>query len=102
MASYKEPSFNERTAAAREARERALKLLAAKPAPDPVAAAARAAAAAEKAAARSEAMAQTKADKIAAREAAAQKSAAAIKPKLTPEEEKALRDARYAARKNRK
>jgi len=109
MASYKDPSFTERTAAAREARERALKRLAEKPAPDAatVAAraatlAARAAAAAQKAAERREAIARAKADKIAAREAAAQKASAAAKPKLTPEEQKALRDARYAARKNRK
>jgi len=94
---------------ARKAREKALELLAKKPVMDEAAIAernaarlAREAAAAEKSAARRAAIAQAKADKAAAREAEAAKAAASVKPKLTPEEQKALRDARYAARKNRK
>lgn len=110
MASYKDPSFQERTANAQQAREKALKLLAKKPVLDEAAIAertaarlAREAAAAEKSAARREAIAKAKADKIAAREAEAERIAAATaKTKLTPEEQKALRDARYAARKSRK
>jgi hypothetical protein len=102
MAAYKEPSFQERTALAQQAREKALAKLAAKPALDPAevarrqaASLAREAAAAEKRAARKAAIAQAKADKI---EAA--KVAAPVVP--TEAELKAARDERYAARKKRK
>jgi hypothetical protein len=67
---FKVPDFTERAALAREAKERALEKLRAKPAPDPAA-------------------------------IAAKVEAAAAKP-LTAEEQKAIRDARYAARKARK
>lgn len=106
MASYKDPSFQERTALAAKAREKALKALAAKPALDPAVVAereaarlAREAAAAEKSAARKAEIAQAKADKKAAAEAAL---AASQKPVPTEAELKAARDERYAARKNRK
>ena len=106
MASYKDPSFQERTALAAKAREKALKALAAKPALDPAIVAereaarlAREAAAAEKSAARKAEIAQAKADKKAAAEAAL---AASQKPVPTEAELKAARDARYAARKKRK
>jgi hypothetical protein len=106
MASYKDPSFQERTALAAKAREKALKALAERPALDPAIVAereaarlAREAAAAEKSAARRAAIAQAKADKQAAAEAAA---AASRKPVPTEAELKAARDARYAARKQRK
>lgn len=106
MASYKDPSFQERTALAAKAREKALKALAAKPALDPAIVAereaarlAREAAAAEKSAARKAEIAQAKADKKAAAEAAL---AASQKPVPTEAELKAARDQRYAARKNRK
>jgi hypothetical protein len=102
MASYKDPSFQERTALAAQARAKALALLAAKPAPDPALVAerqaarlAREAAAAEKSAARKAAIAQAKADKAEAAKAAV----------VTPPSEaelKAARDERYAARKKRK
>ena len=102
MASYKDPSFEERTALARQAREKALAKLAAKPALDPAvvaerkaAQAAREQAAAEKSAAKKAAILQAKADKIAAAEAAAA-------PVMSEEELKAARDAKYAARKKRK
>jgi Family of unknown function (DUF6481) len=102
MASYKEPSFQERTALARQAREKALKQLAAKPPPDEALLAqrtaarlAREAAAAEKSAARKAAIAQAKADKLAAAQAP-------VKPGLSEAELKAARDERYAARKGRK
>ena len=102
MASYKDPSFQERTALAQQAREKALKQLAAKPALDPALIAernaarlAREQAAAEKSAARRAAIAQAKADKIAA-------SLIPAKPVPTEAELKAARDARYAARKNKK
>ncbi|HQV03041.1 MULTISPECIES: DUF6481 family protein [unclassified Novosphingobium] len=103
MASYKEPSFQERTALAQQARAKALAKLAAKPAPDPAevakrqaAAAAREQAAAEKRAAAKAAQAQAKADKLAA-------AAAPPEPTGPTEAElKAARDERYAARKKRK
>ncbi len=102
MASYKDPSFQERTALAKQAREKALKLLAAKPEPDAAliaerqaALAAKEAAAREKSAARKAAIAQAKADKIAASQ---------VPEKVMPSEAelKAARDARYAARKKNK
>lgn len=102
MASYKEPSFQERTALAQQARDKALKRLAAKPAADPAAEAQRAAtrlareaAAAEKSAARKAALQQAKADKQAAAKIIAP-------PAPTEAELKAARDERYAARKKRK
>ena len=106
MASYKDPSFEERTALARQAREKALAKLAAKPALDPAvvaerkaAQAAREKAVAEKSAAKKAAIEQAKADKAAAAEAAAE---AAKAPVVSEEELKAARDAKYAARKKRK
>ena len=106
MASYKDPSFQDRTALAREAREKALKQLAAKAPVDPAVIAqrqaaelARAAAEADKRAAKKAALEQAKADKLAAAEAAAE----AAKIHLpTAAELKEARDARYAARKKRK
>jgi Family of unknown function (DUF6481) len=102
MASYKDPTFQERTALAQAARAKALAKLAAKPAPDAelmeqrkAARLAREAAAAEKSAARKAAIAQAKADK----------AAAALAAVVTPPSEaelKAARDERYAARKKRK
>ena len=102
MASYKDPSFEERTALARQAREKALAKLAAKAPLDPAivaerqaAQAAREKAQAEKSAAKKAAMLQAKADKQAAAEAAKA-------PVVSEEELKAARDAKYAARKKRK
>ena len=106
MATYKDPSFAERTALARQAREKALAKLAAKPPLDPAvvaerqaAQAAREQAQAEKSAAKKAAIEQAKAEKAAAAEAAA---AAAVVPVASEEELKAARDAKYAARKKRK
>lgn len=108
MASFKEPSFQERMASAGQARNKALEKLRTKPALDPAeveqrraafeAKEAKAAALrAEKKEARERAIAERKA---AALEAATE--AASKQPKkLTPEEQKAARDARYAARKKR-
>lgn len=102
MASYKEPSFQERTALAQKAREKALKKLANKPPVDEAVVAkrvearlAREAAAAEKSRARREAIQQAKEEKLAA-------AKAAEKPVPTEAELKAARDERYAARKKRK
>lgn len=121
MANFKLPDFNERTAAALAAKERALEKLRAKAAPDPAVIAERQAkqaareqVAAERRAARLAAIAEEKAMKLAAQEAAAAAAVAAAeleeasrpglkeKPELSPEEQKAIRDARYAARKARK
>ncbi|MDE2595535.1 MAG: hypothetical protein KGL44_01525 [Sphingomonadales bacterium] len=106
MASYNDPSFQERTALARQAREKALKQLAAKPPVDEAVLAernaarlAREAAQAEKSAARKAAIQQAKADKLAA---AAAIAAIPVPAAPTEAELKAARDARYAARKKRK
>jgi hypothetical protein len=120
MAGFKIPTFEERTAAAREAKQRALDKLRAKPAIDPEVVAARAAAAeareaaaAERRAAHKAAIEAEKAAKEQARaqaqleaEEAAERAAAARRPGPapvlpTPAELKAARDARYAARKSR-
>jgi hypothetical protein len=109
MRGYKEPSFQDRTSAAAQAKDRALAQLKAKPAPDPehlarqaAKAAAKQAAAAEKRAAalREREEAKAAAELRAAEEAAA--IAAAAPPVLTEADRKAARDAKYAARKNRK
>ena len=102
MASYNDPTLEERTALAKAARDKALAKLAAKPKIDDAvlaeriaAAAARDAAQAEKSAAKKAAIAQAKADK----------KAASMVPEVIPpteEELKAARDAKYAARKKRK
>ena len=93
---------------AQDAKQRALDKLRAKPAADPAvvqaridAAAAKEAAAAEKREARRIEMAEAKAAKEAAKAEREAAQAAAAKP-LTPEEQKAIRDAKYAARKARK
>ena len=116
MAAFKAPDFNERTAAAKAAKQRALDQLRAKPAPDAATLAAQAAArdereaaAAALSAAKKSAIADAKAAKQAAKAAAeleAANAAPAVKAVVVPElsavEQKALRDARYAARKSRK
>ena len=108
MAGFKVPDFAERAKLAQEAKQRALDKLRAKPAADPAvvqaridAATAKEAAAAEKRDARRAEMADTKAAKEAAKAEREAAEAAAAKP-LTPEEQKAIRDAKYAARKARR
>ncbi|WP_419808572.1 DUF6481 family protein [Sphingomonas sp.] len=120
MAAYKTPTFEDRAASARAAKDQALEKLRNKAAPDPEQVAARAAARAardaveaEKRAARQQALADAKAAKEQARaeakaaaEAAAEAAAALRRPAPPPkmptaEEMKAARDARYAARKAR-
>lgn len=102
MAGYKEPGFQDRVAAAAEARAKALERLKAKPPVDPAVLEARAAKARE----REELQARRSAEKAQAREEARKiaeaKKAAAIVPEPTEAERKAARDARYAARKARK
>lgn len=110
MAAYREPGFQERVALAARAKSAALERLRTKPPIDEAEQAARAAralaretAAAEKRAAKraaSEAAAAAKAAK--AIEASAAVEARADETVLSDAERKAARDARYAARKNRK
>lgn len=106
---FKEPGFQERVAAANRAKDKALEKLRNKPPVDEAEVArqlakrqAKEAAAAEKRAAARQAREEARAAK---RERALEAAEAAIKaqPKvLTEAERKAARDARYAARKNRK
>jgi len=112
MAGYKSPDFNERTAAARDAKQKALDQLREKPAIDPAVLAerqaareARDAAAAERRAARQRAIEEAKAAKLAEKQRIADEkeaAEAAKAPQRTEAELKAARDARYAARKARK
>ena len=113
MAGFKAPDFNERTAAARAAKQKELDRLREKPALDPAVLAERKAAqerreaaAAEKRAARQRALEEAKAEKAARDAAKAEEKAAAAaeqaKPAKSEAELKAARDARYAARKARK
>jgi len=115
LRSFKDPSFQDRVASASKAKQKALDQLRAKPPVDEALMAARrqereardraleeerAGKAREKAATRAE-KASVKAAELAAAEAAVALKAARLKPS-TPEEMKAARDARYAARKARK
>ena len=99
---FKNPTFQDRTAQAADAKTKALNQLRTRPQPDEATVAARLAAAER----RQAQLAEKSAAKQAAREAAAQaKADAAAKaavPAPTETERKAARDARYAARKNRK
>lgn len=103
--SFKNPSFQDRNEAAAQAKQKALDRLRAKPPVDPQVLADRLAAREKREAAEAEKRAAKKAAAEAAKAAkaaeAAAREAAAPKP-LTEAEKKAARDARYAARKNRK
>ncbi|GGG95434.1 hypothetical protein GCM10007420_08760 [Glycocaulis albus] len=112
MAGFKSPDFNERTAAARAARQAAVEQLRNKPAPDPAVLAERQAAraareeqrAAKKAEAEEAKAKRAEAARIKAEAAqadAAKAAAEAAVPERTEAELKAARDARYAARKAR-
>ena len=110
MAGFKQPTFQDRAAAAADAKSKAQALLAKRASIDPEAAAqkqaareAREAKERERNAARKAAADQAKAEKAEAALAAqaAKAAEAAPKPMLSEAERKALRDARYAARKAR-
>ena len=112
MKSYKDPSFQDRVGRAQEAKQKALETLRSKPGVDDKVAAERRAARLKREAAENEKRAARKAAEQAAREAkaaaaaakaeAALKAAAAVPAPPTEAERKLARDARYAARKNRK
>jgi uncharacterized membrane protein len=103
MPSFKAPTFQERTALAAQAKQAALEKLKAKPPVDEAVLAERRAAAL----AREAALLKAREEKLAARalekaqKDAAKAEQAAASAGLTPEEQKAIRDAKYAARKNR-
>jgi Family of unknown function (DUF6481) len=103
MPSFKAPTFQERTALAAKAKLAALEKLKAIPPVDEAVLAERRAAAL----AREAAQLKAREEKLAARELekaqkdAAKAEMAAATAGLTPEEQKAIRDAKYAARKNR-
>jgi hypothetical protein len=112
MKTYQNFSFQDRAAQGSKAKQEKLDLLRAKPPLDPavkeaqlIASQKREAAAAEKRANRKaaeEAAEQAARDQKLAHEQAEAARLAAIKPELTEEERKLARDARYAARKNRR
>lgn len=106
MASYRDPAFQDRVAAAAAAKQRALEQLKAKPPVDPAILAERLAAReareAIEAEKRAEKLALKKAEAEAKAARAAEAAAAAFVPEPTEAERKAARDLRYAARKKRK
>jgi Family of unknown function (DUF6481) len=106
MPSFKQPTFQERTALAAKAKQAALEKLRAKPPVDDAVLAERRAAAL----AREDAAKIAREEKLAARalekaqkeaEKAERIAATPVPQVLSEEEQKAIRDAKYAARKNR-
>jgi hypothetical protein len=106
MKSYKDPSFQDRMGRAAEAKKKALDQLRAKPPVDEAVVAERQAARARRDEAQAAKRDAREAEKAQAAESAkaaeAEAAAAAPPPPPTEAERKAARDARYAARKNRK
>ena len=104
MKSFKDPSFQDRVGRAAEAKQKALDALRSKPPLDEKIVAERQAARLKREAAEAEKRAAKKAAEQAAKEAKAEEARAksATPPPLTEAEKKLARDARYAARKNRK
>jgi Family of unknown function (DUF6481) len=99
MPAFKQPTFQERTALAAKAKEAALAKLRAKPPVDEAVAAARR----EAALAREAAQQQARLDRIAKRESekVAKKERTVQDVVKDAAEQKAIRDAKYAARKSR-
>jgi|SRR4051794_40580323 len=102
MALFKDPSLQDRLSRAADAKQKALDNLRAKPPIDESTAAKQHATSIKREAAASEKRDARKAAQQAEKEAKAAAKLAAIKPVRTEAELKAARDARYAARKNRK
>lgn len=112
MKAYQNSSFQDRVDQVARAKQKALDQLKAKPPIDPAVVEARVAASSKREAAQAErrqakkaaeeAAEQSARDESAAKEAAEAARLAAIKPPPTDEERKMARDARYAARKNRR
>jgi hypothetical protein len=108
MAGFKLPDFNDRMGASALAKQKALEQLRAKPPVDDAVVAAKAAAREAREAADVEKRAAKRAAEEEAKRLKKEKALATPKPVepvapvvLTPEEQKAARDAKYAARKNR-
>jgi hypothetical protein len=102
MAGYKEPGFAERSALAQRAKQQVLDRLRTKPPVDPVILAERRARAEEREAAAAEARRVRQEERALAEAAAAEARAASAPAPLDEAAAKAARDARYAARKQRK
>lgn len=104
MKSYKDPSFQDRVGRAAEAKQKALDNLRSKPPVDEAVVAERQAARAKREADDAEKRAAKKAAEQSAKDAKAEAAAkiAAVPAPPTEAEKKLARDARYAARKNRK
>lgn len=108
MKSYKDSSFHDRAGQAAKAKQDALEQLRSRQPVDPAVTAERQAASERRAAAEAEKRAARKAaeqaakDEKAAQAAKAAAKLAAVKAEPTVEERKLARDARYAARKNRR
>jgi len=100
MPSFKNPSYQDRVSQSADARQKALEQLRQKPPRDAKVVADRVAAAQRRDAAKAEKAAARKAAKAAAETAKA--SEAAANAPASEADRKAARDARYAARKNRK
>jgi Family of unknown function (DUF6481) len=103
MPSFKQPTFQERTAIAAKAKAAALEKLRAKPPVDDAILAERRATALAKAAAQQAAREEKRAARELekAEQAARKAEEATANAGLTEAEQKAIRDAKYAARKNR-
>ena len=104
MKSFRDQTFQERVGRAAEAKKKALEHLRSRPPIDPAVLAERKAASLRReAASANKAAARESARKAQAEAAAAEADAkAALRPPKTEAERKADRDARYAARKNRR
>lgn len=102
MASYKNPSFQDRVGQAAEAKKKALEQLRQRPLPDEKTVAARKAAEERRQAAKAQKAADKKAAAQAALDSKAEAAAKTATPEITEADRKAARDARYAARKNRR
>ena len=102
MASFKDPSFQDRAGQAAEAKQKALEQLRLKPLPDEKTIAERKAADERRQTAKAHKADAKKAAAQAALDAKAEVAAEAAAPVITEAERKAARDARYAARKNRR
>src|SRR5688572_22833583 len=104
MTSFRDPSFQERVGRAADAKKKALEQLRLRPPVDPAVLAERKAASDRREAAKADKALARKEARQAAIDATAAKAAAAAAAPAPPTEaeRKAGRDARYAARKNRK
>ena len=102
MTSYKNPSFQDRVGQAAEAKKKALEQLRLRPLPNETVVAERKAAEERRQAAKAHKASVKKAAAQVAAELKAEVAAKAAAPETSEAELKAARDARYAARKNRR